>query len=189
MNFKETVDYLASAEQYGIIPGLDSIKRLCHKLSDPQDTLNIIHIAGTNGKGSAGAFLETILRKAGYKTGRYISPAVMDYLEKIQYCGRNITEKEYADAVSKVKKAADEIVAEGFPHPTVFELETAAAFCFFASRDCDLILIETGMGGRTDATNIINSSELSIITSISLEHTKFLGDTIEQIAAEKGGII
>lgn len=189
MNFKETVDYLASAEQYGIIPGLDSIKRLCHKLSDPQDTLNIIHIAGTNGKGSAGAFLETILRKAGYKTGRYISPAVMDYLEKIQYCGRNITEKEYADAVSKVKKAADEIVAEGFPHPTVFELETAAAFCFFASRDCDLILIEAGMGGRTDATNIINSSELSIITSISLEHTKFLGDTIEQIAAEKGGII
>ncbi|WP_044974169.1 folylpolyglutamate synthase/dihydrofolate synthase family protein [Ruminococcus sp. HUN007] len=189
MNFTETVDYLSSAEQYGIIPGLDSIKRLCHKLSDPQDTLNIIHIAGTNGKGSAGAFLESILRNAGYKTGRYVSPAVMDYLEKIQYCGRNITENEYAAAVSKVKKAADEIVSEGYPHPTVFELETAAAFCFFADHDCDLILLEAGMGGRSDATNIISSSELSIITSISLEHTKFLGNTIEEIAAEKGGII
>ncbi|MBR3025177.1 MAG: bifunctional folylpolyglutamate synthase/dihydrofolate synthase [Oscillospiraceae bacterium] len=189
MNFKETVDYLSSAEQYGIVPGLDSIKRLCRKLGDPQDTLNIIHIAGTNGKGSAGAFLDSILRQAGYKTGRYLSPAVMDYLEKIQYCGRNITEKEYSETVSKVKKAADEIVSEGFPHPTVFELETAAAFCFFAARDCDLVLIEAGMGGRTDATNVISSSELSIITSISLEHTKFLGSTIEQIAAEKGGII
>ena len=108
----------------------------------------------------------------------------MDYLEKIQYCGRNIAEKEYAETVSKVKKAADEIVSEGFPHPTVFELETAAAFCFFAAHDCDLVLIEAGMGGRTDATNVISSSELSIITSISLEHTKFLGSTIEQIAAE-----
>ena len=161
MNFKETVDYLSSAEQYGIVPGLDSIKRLCRKLGDPQDTLNIIHIAGTNGKGSAGAFLDSILRQAGYKTGRYLSPAVMDYLEKIQYCGRNITEKEYSETVSKVKKAADEIVSEGFPHPTVFELETAAAFCFFAARDCDLVLIEAGMGGRTDATNVISRDRKS----------------------------
>ena len=189
MNFNETVDYLSSAEKYGIIPGLDSIGRLCQKLSDPQDTLNIIHIAGTNGKGSAGAFLESILRDAGYKTGRYISPAVMDYLEKIQYCGKNITESEFAKVMTKVKDTADKVVSEGFPHPTVFELETAAAFCFFAGHDCDLVLIEAGMGGRTDATNIIKNSELSVITSISKEHTKFLGDTIEEIAAEKGGII
>lgn len=189
MNFKETVEYLNNAEKYGIIPGLDSIERLCSKLGNPQNKLKIIHIAGTNGKGSAGTFINSILTDAGYRTGRYVSPAVMEYLEKIQYCGKNISETEFSEIITRVKKAADAIAAEGFPHPTVFELETAAAFLFLAEKECDFALIEAGMGGRTDATNIISASELSVITTISLEHTQFLGDTPEKIAFEKGGII
>lgn len=189
MNFSEAAGYISACENYGIVPGLDSIRRLCNELSNPQDNINFIHIAGTNGKGSAGTFLNSILTDAGYKTGRYISPAVMDYLEKIQYNNENISESEFAFYIEKVKKAADSIVKKGFPHPTVFEIETAAAFCFFAEKDCDVVLLEVGMGGKNDATNIISKSILSVITSISLEHTQFLGNTIEDIAHEKAGII
>ncbi len=189
MNFTESVNYISDCDRYGIIPGLDSIRRLCSRLSDPQKDLRIIHIAGTNGKGSAGTFINSILTCAGYRTGRYVSPAVMDYLEKIQYDGRSISEDEFAEAVTMVKEAADSIVSEGFPHPTVFEIETAAAFCYFRKMNCDIVLAEAGMGGRNDATNVIDESLVSVITSISLEHTQFLGDTLEKIAFEKGGIV
>jgi len=189
MNYAETLNYLKEAEKNGIIPGLDSIKRLCGRLSDPQNELRIIHIAGTNGKGSVGTFINSILTEAGYTTGRYVSPAVMDFLEIIQYRNRNISETEFAEVMTKVKSAADSIAEDGFPYPTVFELETAAAFCFFAEKKCDFVLLEAGMGGKSDATNLTEKSELSVITSISLEHTQFLGDTLEKIAAEKGGII
>lgn len=189
MNYNEAVEFISEAEGYGIVPGLDSIERLCRELSEPQNKLNIIHIAGTNGKGSTGAFIDSILRKAGYSTGRYISPAVMDYLEIIQLNGKNISPEEFGHYIGIVKEACERITQKGFPHPTAFEIETAAAFCFFADKDCDLILLEAGMGGREDATNIISSSILSVITSISLEHTKFLGNTLEEIASEKAGII
>lgn len=189
MNFNEAVNYISESERYGIVPGLDSIRRLCIALSDPQKKLRFIHIAGTNGKGSVGAFINSVLSEAGYKTGRYVSPAVMDYLEKIQYNNKNISEEEFASAIEKVKKAADSIASDGFPHPTVFEMETAAAFCYFAEKNCDIVLLEAGMGGKSDATNVIDTSELSVITSISLEHTQFLGNTLEKIAGEKAGII
>ena len=107
MNFNEAVNYISESERYGIVPGLDSIRRLCIALSDPQKKLRFIHIAGTNGKGSVGAFINSVLSEAGYKTGRYVSPAVMDYLEKIQYNNKNISEEEFASAIEKVKKAAD----------------------------------------------------------------------------------
>ena len=189
MNFSESVQYLADAEKYGISPGLDNISRLCKELSDPQDKLKIIHIAGTNGKGSVGAFLDSILNEAGYKTGRYVSPAVMNYLEKMQINRNNISENEFSKYISMVKDAVDNIIKKGYPHPSVFEIETAAAFCYFADMNCNFVLLEVGMGGRSDATNIIKSSILSVITSISLEHTAFLGSTVEQIAYEKSGII
>lgn len=189
MNFDEAVDFISEAEGYGIVPGLDSIERLCRELSDPQKKLNIIHIAGTNGKGSTGAFIDSILRKAGYSTGRYISPAVMDHLEIIQKNGQNISPEDFGHYIGIVKDACERIIKKGFPHPTAFEIETAAAFCYFADSDCDLILLEAGMGGKEDATNIIDSSILSVITSISLEHTKFLGNTLEAIAEHKAGII
>ncbi|MDO5149739.1 MAG: folylpolyglutamate synthase/dihydrofolate synthase family protein [Oscillospiraceae bacterium] len=189
MNFNEAVNYISESEKYGIVPGLESIKRLCSALSNPQNKLRFIHIAGTNGKGSVGAFINSVLSEAGYKTGRYVSPAVMDYLEKIQYNNKNISEEEFASAIEKVKKAADSVVSDGFPHPTVFEMETAAAFCFFAEKKCDIVLLEAGMGGKSDATNVIDTSELSLITSVSLEHTQFLGSTLEEISGEKAGII
>ena len=189
MNYSQTLQYLSDAEKFGIIPGLDSIKRLCAKLGDPQKRLNIIHIAGTNGKGSVGCFLESVLRCAGYKTGRFVSPGVMDELEIIQLCGENISQSDFSQIITLVRSAADEIVKSGFPHPTLFELQTAAAFCFFAQKGCDIALVEVGMGGKEDSTNVIDSSLLSVITPISLEHTKFLGSTIEQIASHKGGII
>lgn len=189
MNFTEAVSFISEAENYGIVPGLDSICRLCNELSDPQKKLKIIHIAGTNGKGSVGTFLNSILNEAGYRTARYVSPAVMDYLEKIQSDGKNISEEEFIFYTEKVKNAITTIVEKGYPHPTVFEIETAIAFCFFADKNPDFVLLEVGMGGRSDATNIIESSILSIITSISLEHTKFLGDTTAKIAYEKAGII
>ncbi len=189
MDFSQAKAYLSDAANYGIVPGLDSISRLMKKLSDPQDSLKFIHIAGTNGKGSTGTFLNSILSDAGYKTGRFVSPAVMDYLEIIQYNNKNISKEDFSFYISKVKKAADELVASGFPHPTVFELQTAAAFCFFADKDCDIVLLEVGMGGKDDATNIIKNSVVSVITSISNDHTQFLGQTLEDIAVAKSGII
>ena len=189
MNYNQTLKYLSDAEKFGIIPGLDSIKRLCARLGDPQKGLNIIHIAGTNGKGSVGCFLESVLRCAGYKTGRFVSPAVMDGLEIIQLCGENISPEDFSLVFTRVRSAAEDIVKSGFPHPTVFELQTAAAFCFFAQKGCDIAIVEVGMGGKEDSTNVIDSSLLSIITPISLEHTKFLGSTLEEIACHKGGII
>ncbi len=189
MNFNEAAEFISEAEGYGIVPGLDSIERLCRELSDPQKKLNIIHIAGTNGKGSTGAFIDSILRKSGYSTGRYISPAVMDHLEIIRLNGKNISPEDFGHYIGIVKDACIRITEKGFPHPTAFEIETAAAFCFFADSDCDVVLLEAGMGGKEDATNIIGSSILSVITSISLEHTRFLGNTLEEIAEQKAGII
>lgn len=189
MEFSQAVEYLSDAGSYGIVPGLDSITRLMKKLSDPQDRLKFIHIAGTNGKGSTGTFLNSILMDAGYKTGRFVSPAVMDYLEIIQFDKKNISKEDFSFYISKVKAAADQIISEGFPHPTVFELQTAAAFCFFADKNCDIVLLEVGMGGENDATNIIKNSIVSVITSISTDHTQFLGNTIEEIAMQKAGII
>ncbi|MBP1564253.1 MAG: bifunctional folylpolyglutamate synthase/dihydrofolate synthase [Oscillospiraceae bacterium] len=189
MNFSDAVSYISEAENYGIVPGLENISVLCRELSDPQDKLKFIHIAGTNGKGSVGTFLNSILTEAGYKTGRYVSPAVMDYLEKIQICSVNICEEKFAKCTQRVKEAVDRMLEKGYPHPTVFEIETAIAFCCFESEKCDCVLLETGMGGKSDATNIIKNNILTVITSISLEHTQFLGSTIEQIATEKAGII
>lgn len=189
MDYQRSLQYLSQAEKYGIVPGLDSIKRLCGSLGDPQKELNIIHIAGTNGKGSVGCFIESVLCSCGYKTGRFVSPAVMDQCEMFRINGENISQHDFAQIITKVRYAADELEKQGYPHPTVFEMQTAAAFCFFAQQKCEIALIEVGMGGKEDSTNVIDASLLSIITPISLEHTKFLGTTIEQIALHKGGII
>lgn len=189
MNYSETAEYLSDAEKYGIIPGLDSIKRLMNRLSDPQDKLKIVHISGTNGKGSVGAFMESVLREAGYSTGRFATPAVIEPLEIIQINGNNITPEDFSFFMTKVRNAADSIEKEGFPHPTVFEMQTAAAFCCFYEKKSDIVFIETGMGGTYDATNVISSCILSVITAISMDHMQFLGNTIEEIASHKAGII
>lgn len=189
MDYKEARDYIAEAARYGIVPGLESIERLCRALDNPQEELRIIHITGTNGKGSTGAFIEAILRGAGLKVGRFASPAVFDYLEQFTVNGENMSEKHFADYMHKIKNAVKSITDSGKPHPTPFEMETAAAFMHFRDERCDAAIIECGMGGGADATNVISKSLVSVITPIGMDHMRFLGDTLEEAATEKAGII
>ena len=189
MNYIEATEYMNEVKKYGSVLGLQNMENLCRALGNPERELNIIHLAGTNGKGSVGAFVDSILRAAGYNTCRYSSPAVFDYEEIWQYNGENITRGELARYIGLVKSAAEEIVKNGQPHPTAFEIETAIAFLYCRDKKCDYAILETGMGGRLDAVNIIEKSRVSVITSIGIDHTAFLGDTIDKIAREKAGII
>lgn len=189
MTYEEALEWIEDTKKYGSIPGLTSITELMHRLGDVQDTLPILHIAGTNGKGSVGAMVERALREAGYHTGRYASPAVFTYREIIQRDGQMISEKDFADCAQKVFAACEDMVTMGLFHPTSFEVETAIAFVYFAAMPCDAVLIEVGMGGRLDATNLIKKPVCSIITTISMDHMVFLGDSLSAIAMEKAGIV
>ena len=188
MNYKQTMDYLENLSSYGIVPGLTNMENLCEKLGNPQDKLNIIHIAGTNGKGSVLAYLSTVLQCAGYKCGRYISPVIFEYREKIQINQKPISQNKLVSYVEKVKAACDMLVEEGKPHPTQFEFETALCFLYFMEEKCDVVVLETGMGGRLDATNIIRKPLVTVLASISMDHMKFLGNSLKEIATEKAGI-
>lgn len=189
MTYEEARAYIGEISKTGSVLGLESIRRLMAELSDVQEEVPVIHIAGTNGKGSTGAFLASVFQCAGLHVGRYCSPAVFDPLEVWQYDGRFITENEYAKVMSQVKNACDIVVSKGFPAPTVFEAETAAAFVYFAEKKPDVVLLETGMGGETDATNVIRHPLASVITTISMDHMQFLGNTLAEIARVKAGII
>lgn len=189
MTYEEASAFIADAAKYKISLGLDSERRLLHELGDPQEKLSCIHIAGTNGKGSVLSYLAGILTEAGYTVGCYISPSVVTYREKMQVNGQMIREQEFADIMTEVMEAAGRMVLAGEKHPTQFELETAAAFLYFHEKKCDYVVLETGMGGRLDATNVAGDVPVGILTSISMDHMKFLGDTLEAIAGEKAGII
>ncbi len=188
MNCNEAIEYIHSLEKFGIKPGLERIRALCEVLGNPQNKLKIIHVAGTNGKGSTSTMISNILQKSGYNTGLFISPYVIDFRERIQYNGNMIEHSELAECVGKVKNAA-EILAEKEIFPTEFEAVTAAAFVYFEKKKCDFVVLEVGLGGRYDSTNLILAPFVSVITSISLDHTNILGNTVEEIAAEKCGII
>lgn len=189
MNIQETEAFIKKVSEYGSILGLDSIKRLCSELQDPQKELKVIHISGTNGKGSVGAFLNQILTEAGYLVGRFSSPAVFNYEEMFQIRSEAISKERLAALYTQVEKACEAIVTKGFLHPTIFEVETAAAFLLFREEACDIAIVEVGMGGELDATNVIEQPVCSVITSISMDHMAFLGYRIEQIALAKAGII
>ncbi|GKH33213.1 bifunctional folylpolyglutamate synthase/dihydrofolate synthase [Muricomes sp. OA1] len=189
MTYKEARVYLDEVSKYGSVLGLDTIRGLLRELGHPQDDLKFIHIAGTNGKGSVLAYTSTILSEAGYRTGRYVSPTVVSYLERIQIDGKWIPEDEFAELVEEVKKAIARMEARGEASPTVFEAETAVAFLYFRKRRCDLVVLETGLGGLLDATNIVKNTELAVFASISRDHMGFLGESLEEIAANKAGII
>lgn len=189
MNYAQTLEYVESLKAYGIVPGLSNITELCKRLGSPQDALSFVHIAGTNGKGSVLAFVSTVLKSAGYKTGRYISPVISDYCEKIQINGRPITKKALCECMEEVKAACDSMAEEGLPHPTPFEVETALAFLYFKKNACDIVVLETGMGGREDATNLITTTKVAVLASVSMDHMQFLGKTLEEIAGQKAGII
>lgn len=188
MNCNEAIEYIHSLEKFGIKPGMERIRALCAELGNPQEKLKIIHVAGTNGKGSTSTIISNILRQSGYNTGLFISPYVTDFRERIQYNGNMIEKNELAECVEKVKEAIDKLAQQDI-QPTEFEAITAAAFCYFKKKNCDFVVLEVGLGGRLDSTNVIVAPYVSVITSISLDHTAILGDTIEEIAAEKCGII
>ena len=185
MNCKEAFDYIESAGLLGSKPGLDRINALCAALGNPQEKVRYIHIAGTNGKGSVAAMLNSILISAGYKTGLYTSPHLCRFEERIKICGADIPKRRLAGIIGKIKECADNMSDK----PTEFEIATAAAFLYFYEEHCDIAVLETGLGGRLDATNVITAPVLSVITGIALDHTSILGDTVEKIAFEKGGII
>lgn len=187
MDFLEAQNYLEKVRsQKGIVLGLDTMRHLMAKLNNPQDKVKFIQVAGTNGKGSTAAYLTSILSEAGIKVGRYTSPAVFSSTEQYFACGSCISESEYAKGMTAVAEAAESLDGET---PTVFEQETALAFWYFAQKGCELAILEAGLGGDMDATNIVTTTVCSIITSISMDHCRILGNKISEIAAHKAGII
>ncbi len=187
MDFLEAQNYLEKVRsQKGIVLGLDTMRHLMAKLNNPQDKVKFIQIAGTNGKGSTAAYLTSILSEAGIKVGRYTSPAVFSSTEQYFACGSCISESEYAQGMTAVAEAAASLDGET---PTAFEQETALAFWYFAKKGCELAILEAGLGGDMDATNIVTTTVCSIITSISMDHCRILGNKISEIAAHKAGII
>lgn len=187
MDFLEAQNYLEKVRsQKGIVLGLDTMRHLMAKLNNPQDKVKFIQVAGTNGKGSTAAYLTSILSEAGIKVGRYTSPAVFSSTEQYFACGSCISESEYAKGMTAVAEAAACLDGET---PTAFEQETALAFWYFAQKGCELAILEAGLGGDMDATNIVTTTVCSIITSISMDHCRILGNKISEIAAHKAGII
>ncbi len=189
MTFDEAMTYIRRVQTRGSVYGLERMGVLLDELDCPQKDLRFIHVAGTNGKGSVCAFIDSILREAGFRTGRFISPTLFDYRERIQINGRYIEKQAVARYVEQLKAAADRMTDRGLEAPTLFEMETAMGFMYFRDESCDYVVLETGMGGRMDSTNIIPPPQVAVITAISLDHMVFLGDTEEKIAAQKAGII
>ncbi len=226
VNYQEAYEYIQNIEKQGSVLGLELIRRLLLRLEDPQNRLPIVHVAGTNGKGSTIAFLDSILQSAGYRVGRYISPTVFGYLERFQINGKWMPEARFAELMTRIAPAAEAVSAAyaaergneredgrmGSPIPTdacgngdtvirdavsvgphagltAYEIETAIAFLYFLEERCDIVLLETGLGGRDDATNVADRVLCSVLTAISLDHTRVLGSTVAQIASVKAGII
>ncbi|MCF0140515.1 MAG: bifunctional folylpolyglutamate synthase/dihydrofolate synthase, partial [Mogibacterium sp.] len=189
MDYFEAREYLDEISASGSILGLETIRSLMNELGNPQDRLKVIHIAGTNGKGSILAITESILKTAGYTVGAYCSPSVMGYLEKFRINGNWMAEEELAPLTEQVKAAAEAVVEKGSAMPTVFEFETAVAFLHFCQKECDYVLLETGLGGDLDSTNVMANTEICAFGPISMDHTGVLGGSIEEIAEKKAGII
>lgn len=188
MNGEQAVEYIHSFPKMGKKSGLDRMRKLMDRLGNPQEKLKCVHIAGTNGKGSTTAMIASCLRKAGYRTGMYISPFILDFRERMQLNGEMIPLEELGELMTRISPILKEMEEEG-DCPAEFEVVTAAAFCWFYEKKCDVVCLEVGLGGRLDSTNVISSSEVSVITSISFDHVKILGDTLEKIAFEKCGIL
>ena len=186
---KEAALFMDEISVSGMVLGLDSIRELLRRLGDPEKTLKFVHIAGTNGKGSILAYISTVLKTAGYKTGRFFSPHIAFPREKIQINGRPISKKDFCRILTSVKKASDEMVAAGLARPTLFETETALALLYFREKNCDIVVMECGLGGRDDSTNVIPAPLVTVFAHIDLDHKMILGDTLEEIAGCKSAII
>lgn len=187
MNYSEALTYIHSSLRLGSRPGLERITDLLHRLGDPQKELRCLHVAGTNGKGSTCRMMQTALTAAGYRCGLYTSPYVIDFCERIQIDGVMISHEDLAAVMTRVKAVIDTMPEEDVP--TEFERITAAAFLYYAEQKVDVVVLEVGLGGRLDATNVIEKPLVSVITHIDLDHTELLGNTLAAIAAEKAGIL
>ena len=184
MNATEAIEYIHSVCWKGSIPGLGRTQALLEKMGNPEKKLKFVHIAGTNGKGSTAAMTASILRKAGYRTGLYTSPYIYRFHERMQVDGLEITDEELSEITEYVKPLAESLTEV----PTEFELVCCIAFEYFVRKQCDIVVLEVGMGGAFDATNVIETPEVAVITNIGLDHTEVLGDTVEKIAETKSGI-
>ena len=188
MKYQEAMKYITEVGNFGSNYGLERTYKLLELLDNPQDKLKIIHVAGTNGKGSTTAMITSMLKGCGYKVGMYTSPFLEEFEERIQINGENIPKEKLAQLMTKIKYAVDRVIEEGHNHPTEFEIITVLMFLYFATEKVDFAVVEVGLGGRLDSTNVITPI-LSVITSISFDHTNLLGNTLEEIATEKAGII
>lgn len=189
MTYEQCLAAIEDRQRFSPVPGLERIARLLRALGDPHERLRCVHIAGTNGKGSVCAMTASILQKAGYRTGLFLSPHLIDFRERMQINGRLIPEADLCRWTQTVLHAQQQLEEQGYEPVGEFELITAIAFCWFAERNCEFLVLETGLGGRCDATNVIRSPAVACITSVSFDHTARLGETIVQIASEKAGII
>jgi dihydrofolate synthase/folylpolyglutamate synthase len=185
MTYEEALEYIHGVSWTFCKPGLERISELCERLGNPEKKLRFVHVAGTNGKGSFCSMLDSVLRAAGYKVGLYTSPYIREFNERMRVDGKNIENEALADITERVRPIAEAMTDK----PTEFELITAIAFQYFYEAGCDVVILEAGMGGRLDSTNVIREPYLSVITGIALDHTDYLGDTVEKIALEKAGII
>lgn len=188
MKYEDAMKYITEVGNFGSNYGLDRTYRLLQLLGDPQKDLKVIHIAGTNGKGSTTAMITEILKGAGFKVGMYTSPFLEEFEERIQINGVNIPKEVLAELITKVKVAVDKVIEEGYNHPTEFEIITVLMLLYFKIEEVDFAVVEVGLGGRLDSTNVVTPI-ISIITSISFDHMNLLGNTLAEIANEKAGII
>ncbi|WP_123054359.1 folylpolyglutamate synthase/dihydrofolate synthase family protein [Clostridium sp. JN-1] len=197
MNYDEAVEYIVNTARFGKKSGLNRIKKILELLDNPHEKIKFIHIAGTNGKGSTTAMISSILINAGFKVGMFTSPYIEKFEERIQINGQNISKSALSEIVTDISKAVNKVIEMGYGNPTQFEIITCAMFCYFYYENVDFGVIEVGIGGRLDCTNVIKPYDdkskggviLSVITSISFDHMALLGDTLQEIAYEKAGII
>ncbi len=188
LNYEQSLDYIHSLNRFGIKPGMERIKALCAAVGNPQESLSFVHVAGTNGKGSTSTMIAGALQLSGKKTGLFTSPYVTDFRERICIDGKMVDKELFASVVTELEPIVSDLAGNDM-QPTEFEVITAAAFMIFEKAGCEVCVLEVGLGGRLDSTNVISSPLVSVITSISLDHTSILGDTVGEIAKEKCGII
>lgn len=189
MTFQEAMEYLQNLTKFGMNFGLGRITELMRRLGNPQEKLKIVHIGGTNGKGSTGAMIAASLAAAGYRVGTFTSPHLHSYTERYRINNKDIAPGDMAALIERLRPHLDAMVKEGFEHPTEFEVCTAMAFCYFQEQQVDLLVLEVGLGGAIDSTNVIKKPLVSVITNVAMDHMDYLGRTVAEIARVKAGII
>lgn len=189
LDYQEALKYIKSTKKFGSILGLERIGKLMELLGNPQKRLKFVHVAGTNGKGSTVAFMGSVLTQAGYRVGIYTSPGLQGLNDRIRIGSKDIEDHRVAEIMTRIRWRVDEMIEEGLDSPTEFELITALALEYFHQEECDIVLLEVGLGGRLDSTNIIEAPVVSVITPVDYDHMDILGSTLGEIAGEKAGIL